>query len=167
MANPEFGFDDLLREIAQEDNYEARLVGSCLHEIYRSGDFAFFPIPEGSSVGARTINAVHMAANTGNAVNLLEFIPNTEIEYQETLQRLLREQLAAFDPLVKLSDAEIRQAIWLAEHEGLHVFGAFQLATLEDGRRSTEIVFPRAFAKLTNSIAHAVTLSAAFVRYSQ
>ena len=167
MGSPEFYFDDLLREIEQEDSYDARLVGSGLYEIYKSGHFASFIIPEGSPAGPRTVNAVHIAANTGSGINLLEFIPNASYEYQETLQRLLREQLAAFDPPAAISDIEIKEALWLAQHERLQVLGAFQLATLEDGQRSTEILFPKAFARLTNSVIHAATLSAAIVRYAQ
>lgn len=169
MPTPEgeFNFDDLLREIKQEDTYDAALVGNGLSEIYRSGKYASFIIPEGVSAGARTVNAVHMAANTEGSVNLLEFIPDSSPEYQETLRRLLREQLAAFDPLAEISGEELAQAIWLATHENLYVFGAFQLATRGDGRRSTEIYFPKSFAQLTNSIEHAVTISAALVRYAQ
>lgn len=163
----DFSLDDLFGEIKREDSFEAALVGRGLQEIYRSGRFVSFPIPEGVAVGPRTINAVHMAASLGNSVDLLEFIPDASIEYQETLQRLLREQLSAFEPMVEIDEEEVEKAVQLAREEGLNIYGAFQLGTLQDGKRSTEIFFPVAFAKATKSIAHAVTLSAAIVKYAQ
>lgn len=170
MGNPENvpSIDDLLGQIYQGDEYASRLVGKGLWEIYKSGKYGFLPIPVGSSVAERRIEAVHMAAvNPGENIDLLEFIPMTSDEHQAMLEKQLRAQLAAFDPLGEISDDQIRQAPNLLEEEGLHVFGAFQLGLLGDGRRTTEIVFPIAFARLTHSYALAATLSAAFVRYAQ
>lgn len=169
MSRPEgeFSMDDLFGEIRRDGGFDSALVGSGLQEIYRSGKFASFPIPEGSALGPRTVNAVHMAAKIGETVDLLEFIPDASIEYQETLQRLLRQQLLAFDPGTEVDEEALARAISLAQEDGVRVFGAFQLGTLGDGRRSTEIFFPKAFARATNSIIHAVTLSAAILRYAQ
>lgn len=169
MPSPEnpYSINDLFKDIRNVDTYEAAIVGRGLEEIYKSGKFASYPIPEGSVFGSRTINAVHMAADIGDSINLLEFIPEASSEYQETLQRILRERLLEIDLKADVEDQELINAISLAKKDGLHVLGAFQISTLDSGKRTTEIFFPLAFAKQTRSIARAVAISASILRYVQ
>lgn len=172
MADPErkYSLGDLFQDINEDyDAFGARVVGDGLQEIYKSGNYASMYFPEGSHRGVRTIEAVHLAAyDPFEKIGLLEFIPDASVVRQETLKRLLREQLRAISIDEDISEEDIANAHHLARQLNLNILGAFQLAILE-GRntRSTEVIFPLAFAKMTGSYLGGATLAAAFVRHAQ
>lgn len=167
MSAPErdIRFDDLIRQIVQDGSYDAALVGAGLLEIHRSGNYRTMFIPERLTPPKRSINFVQMSSffPTGE-IGLLEFIPNTSPEEQETLRRVITNQSDAFDVWQGIGQKEITSAVDILKTQNLMVAGAFQLGTLTDGTRSMEIIYPLPFLKITHSVELAAALAASFVR---
>lgn len=169
MANQEnFRINDLFGQINKDGGYDAALIGAGLHEIHKSGKYRTMFIPERVSLPpSRSIQLVQMSSFFPNGeLGLLEFIPETSFEQEETLRRIIDQQVNALYIEDELGQAEVERAVKALKEQRLMIAGAFEIGTLNDGTRSMEIIYPLPYLEITHSVQLSVALAASFVRFS-
>lgn len=167
MSSPEkdLGLNDLINQMVTDGSYEAGLVGAGLLEIYKTGNYGTMFVPERLTYPKRSISFVQMSLFLPDGeIGLLEFVPQTSPEVEETLRRVITQQVDALDVPLEIGEKEVVTAVDILRSEKLKIAGAFQLGNLMDGTRSMEIIYPLPFLKITHSVELAAALAAGFVR---